>query len=272
MPSAMDYGVVEIWLIPVLLILMFKDFLNGKMEHWFRLEIPGPEANVICGNISEVVLGRKSFVAKISEFCKEWKSEPYFGIFMWHTPVLIINDLTVIKNILIDNSKLFKSPKINLHSKLSDSGQNSKIFEEQLTQNEIIIFDLLMKCATNETFCSDFKQFIEQKGTLSCSAFGEDSSGLFMNFWGFGGGQSENKSSGDNQMIQELMKRGWRLKERNEGICARLRGEKCSSPGAILADVICRKIKGETGNTGRMDFMGILRDSMRNDNDFGELE
>ncbi|XP_015115686.1 cytochrome P450 6B5 [Diachasma alloeum] len=268
----MDY-IVELILASLLLILMLLDFINSKFDYWFRLQIPGPEPNIFCGNIGDVVLGRRSLVEKVEELYSEWNSEPYFGIFVWHTPVLMINDLNVIRNILVDNSKLFSSPKfvinrgiIHRSSYKSGSIDHPKVLERILTSDRMKnMFDLIIKC-TNE---SSLHKMIEENRIMNCSSLAENFTSEVMSSCVFG--IEEKASLGERQRCRDIIRGICRSDECNSyeekfriiigTVCSYLGVKKNPKKWDFFVKVIREKIRDrEERNIVRPDFLDALRD------------
>lgn len=83
-------------------------YLKHVFSYWERRGIPQLKPVIPYGNIKEI--GRSTQISLlIRDFYNQTKDKyPYFGIYFFQRPVLIVNDTTVIKNVLIKDFKHFQ--------------------------------------------------------------------------------------------------------------------------------------------------------------------
>ncbi|XP_011305840.1 probable cytochrome P450 6a13 [Fopius arisanus] len=270
----MDF-VVEMLIAPLVLILMLFDFFNSKWECWFRLNIEGPEPNIICGNIGSVALGRISFVEMVNKFYREWRAEPYFGIFVWRTPVLIINDLNVVKYILLDNAKLFATPKLVIgrgiiHQnsyKSCGTIDHSKVLETVLTSEKVRdMFDLVIRSTNGRQ--ETLNKIIKGKGVVDCSQFAEYFTTEILIHCVFG---VDGNSPMESEKIRTIIRGLCGPRERYlyprklcvilRVICCHLGVKENAKKWEFFVNLIREKIKHrEERNIVCPDFIGVLQD------------
>lgn len=83
-------------------------YLKHVFSYWERRGIPQLKPLIPYGNIKEI--GRSTQISLlIRDFYNQTKDKyPYFGVYFFQRPVLIVNDTNVIKNVLIKDFKHFQ--------------------------------------------------------------------------------------------------------------------------------------------------------------------
>lgn len=81
--------------------------LRRIFSHWKRLNVPEIKPLLIFGNLKPVVKAEKSFGLTIYELYKQTSAKPFMGIYLFFRPALLINDLTLVKNVLNDEFQHF---------------------------------------------------------------------------------------------------------------------------------------------------------------------
>lgn len=81
-------------------------YLKHVFSYWERRGIPQLKPIIPYGNIKEI--GKSTQISLlIRDFYNQTKDRfPYFGIYFFQRPVLIVNDTSLIKNILIKDFKV----------------------------------------------------------------------------------------------------------------------------------------------------------------------
>lgn len=87
-------------------ILLFYYYFTSTFNFWKSRGIRGPSPIPIFGNVKDVILGKKFVGDYVMEVYNNYKNEPFIGIFAKRTPILIVNDPHLIRDIL---SKDFSS-------------------------------------------------------------------------------------------------------------------------------------------------------------------
>lgn len=115
----MDYFQLVCAIGVVLLAIYY--YYTSTFDYWKVRGIPGPQPIVFIGNLKDILLRRVSLADKLREFYEEYKKEPMFGIFEGTTPILVINDLELIKDVLIKDFSLFVNRGFRLFSKVLEN-------------------------------------------------------------------------------------------------------------------------------------------------------
>ncbi|XP_015434777.1 PREDICTED: probable cytochrome P450 6a13 [Dufourea novaeangliae] len=102
----MAAGLLILYGVLVILLLLYY-YLSSIHNFWKDRGIPGPQPTLIFGNLRPVTFGKMSFGETIKQMYNEYKHVPVFGIFEGNTPILVVNDLDMIKDVLIRDFSLF---------------------------------------------------------------------------------------------------------------------------------------------------------------------
>ncbi|XP_043265139.1 probable cytochrome P450 6a14 [Colletes gigas] len=88
-------------------ILTLYYYYTSTYDFWKKRGIPGPQPLIIFGNFGSLISKRISFSSYIKTIYEKYKHEPVCGIFQGSTPILIVNDLNLSKDVLIRDFSLF---------------------------------------------------------------------------------------------------------------------------------------------------------------------
>ncbi|KAH0547200.1 cytochrome P450 6j1-like [Cotesia glomerata] len=100
----------------VVLILLYYYF-TSTYNFWQERGVIGPKPTVLFGTIKDVILGRLSVGSYLKKVYDEYPNEPMVGIFTRWEPVLILNDMELIKNVLIKDFKFFMDRGMRIYEK-----------------------------------------------------------------------------------------------------------------------------------------------------------
>ncbi|XP_036147431.1 uncharacterized protein LOC105832463 [Monomorium pharaonis] len=89
------------------LILAFYYFLTSTFNFWKSRGIRGPQPTPGFGNFKDVILTKISAGEYVTKVYNDYKDEALIGIFARMTPVLIVKDLDLIKDVLIKDFSKF---------------------------------------------------------------------------------------------------------------------------------------------------------------------
>lgn len=117
-------GILEIFLIILGLFVALYYYSSSKYEFWKKLGISGPKPLFLLGNFKDLMLGTKSFGDFIKELYNDFKDEPMIGIYARLTPILVLNDPDLIKDVLIKDFTNFQDRGIKIHEKVEPLSQN----------------------------------------------------------------------------------------------------------------------------------------------------
>lgn len=92
-----------------IMLLAIYYYYTSIYNYWKVRGIPGPEPTIITGNFMEVFLKKISINDKLRFLYNKYKNEPMFGIFEGSSPILVLNDLDLIKDVLIKDFSIFSN-------------------------------------------------------------------------------------------------------------------------------------------------------------------
>ncbi|XP_008560120.1 probable cytochrome P450 6a14 [Microplitis demolitor] len=100
----------------VILILLYYYF-TSTYNFWRDRGIVGPKPIVLLGTIKDVIFGKLSIGSYLKKVYDEYSNEPMVGIFTRWEPVLVLNDMELIKDVLIKDFKCFMDRGLKIHEK-----------------------------------------------------------------------------------------------------------------------------------------------------------
>lgn len=105
------------------LIVALYYYFTSTFDFWKVRGVPGPKPIPVLGNIKDVMLLRMSICHYLTNINEEFKSEPLVGIFTRRTPVLIVQDPDLIKDVLIKDFSKFADRGFQIHEKVKTGNQ-----------------------------------------------------------------------------------------------------------------------------------------------------
>ncbi|XP_026296210.1 probable cytochrome P450 6a13 [Apis mellifera] len=107
---------LEQFLLPGLFLGILYCFLTSTFDFWKNRGVPFRKPTVLFGNFAPMLLFRKSLPEGIKEMYEWFKDERYFGAFRVRSPVLILRDPDLVKNICVKNFTSFSNRGIPVNS------------------------------------------------------------------------------------------------------------------------------------------------------------
>ncbi|XP_011862719.1 PREDICTED: probable cytochrome P450 6a14 [Vollenhovia emeryi] len=89
------------------IILGLYYYFTSTFDFWKSRGVRGPRPMPLFGNFKDVMANNVSASDYLTEMYNTYKDEPMFGIFARKTPLLIMKDLDLIKDVLIKDFTLF---------------------------------------------------------------------------------------------------------------------------------------------------------------------
>lgn len=101
----MDYFQLLLGIAAILLAIHY--YYSSAYNTWKNRGVPGPKPLMFFGNFVDLLLKRQAIATIVKNLYNEYRSEPVFGIYEGTSPILVINDLDLIKDVLIKDFSLF---------------------------------------------------------------------------------------------------------------------------------------------------------------------
>jgi cytochrome P450 family 6 len=85
------------------LILLLNFWIYQRQKYFQKFKIPYIKSLPLLGVFDDVILGKNGFYDHVDQICNrpEVRHKPFFGMFIFHKPALMITDLDLIKRILV---------------------------------------------------------------------------------------------------------------------------------------------------------------------------
>lgn len=84
-----------------ILVLILYYYFTAHFNFWKSQGVVGPEPTPVIGNVLKIMLGTESLADFVQRLYHKYKNEPMVGIFLRRTPVLVVQDPDLIKDVLI---------------------------------------------------------------------------------------------------------------------------------------------------------------------------
>ncbi|XP_023288948.1 uncharacterized protein LOC105696179 [Orussus abietinus] len=111
----LSLGPVEVLCGLAAIFLAFYYYLTCTFDFWEKRGVKGPKPKILFGNAKEVILAQKFVGTMVKEYYHEYKDERFFGIFLRKTPILVLRDLDLVKDVLIKNFSIFPERGLRFH-------------------------------------------------------------------------------------------------------------------------------------------------------------
>lgn len=113
----MNFDGIEISLSMLAIVIGLYYYLMRTYSFWKDRGVPGPKPIPIFGTIKNLMLGKYSIGSYAKAVYDEYSNQPMVGIYIRRDPVLILNDMELIKNVLIKDFKNFADRGMEMHEK-----------------------------------------------------------------------------------------------------------------------------------------------------------
>ncbi|XP_012273882.1 probable cytochrome P450 6a13 [Orussus abietinus] len=122
-------GALEILCGVAAILVLLYYYLMSKYDFWKKRGVKGPEPILFFGNGKDVLLTKISIGTYIHQLYKEFKKEPFIGVFLQRNPALIVNDLDLVKDVLIKDFSNFIDRGVKIFEKPEPLGQHLFLLE-----------------------------------------------------------------------------------------------------------------------------------------------
>ncbi|OAD56572.1 putative cytochrome P450 6a14 [Eufriesea mexicana] len=103
----MTWPVIETIGLAVTLLVLLYYYSKSKLEYWHKRDIKGPKPLPFVGNFKDIFLGKASVNDCFEEAYYNFRNEKVVGLYVGHTPLLVLRDPEIIKNVLIKDFSIF---------------------------------------------------------------------------------------------------------------------------------------------------------------------
>ncbi|KAI4485632.1 hypothetical protein M0802_012661 [Mischocyttarus mexicanus] len=100
-------GIFEILAGVTIIGILLYYYLTSTFNFWKSRGVKGPEPIPIFGNIKDLMLQQKTMPEFLIDLCNKYRNEPYIGVFFRSTPILILTDPQLLKDIMIKDFSSF---------------------------------------------------------------------------------------------------------------------------------------------------------------------
>lgn len=111
-----------------IIILTLYYFFTSTFNFWKSRGIPGPQPIPGFGTTKDIILGKMSLYDYTTKLYNEYKNEPLIGIYASRTPILIVKDPDLIKDILIKDFNVFADRGYSIHEKVHTFFYSTRCF------------------------------------------------------------------------------------------------------------------------------------------------
>ncbi|KAK0073353.1 hypothetical protein PV326_013520, partial [Microctonus aethiopoides] len=103
---------IELMLSLIAILMAIYHYLTSTYNYWKKFGVPGPKPTAPFGNVSAIIMRVHNIGTYLQRMYNTYKDHPLTGFYIIREPNIIINDLDIIKDVLVKD-----------FSKFSDRGQ-----------------------------------------------------------------------------------------------------------------------------------------------------
>lgn len=100
------------------LLLAFYYYSTSTFDFWKSRGVQGPKPVFLFGNTLDLILARISMVTYQQNLYKAYKNEPMVGLYMRRSPVLVLKDPELIKDVMIRDFSKFVDRGFAVHERV----------------------------------------------------------------------------------------------------------------------------------------------------------
>ncbi|PSN29383.1 hypothetical protein C0J52_26972 [Blattella germanica] len=93
-------------------------YFTRNFNYWKKMGIPYEQPNAIGGNLGKVLFQRIDIARYLKDLYLKNKGKPYVGFFSFDLPCLLINDLELVKDVLVKEFQYFTDRNVNVNSQI----------------------------------------------------------------------------------------------------------------------------------------------------------
>ncbi|KAJ8672829.1 hypothetical protein QAD02_004089 [Eretmocerus hayati] len=107
----------------IFLIYAYSKFVI--FTHWKRMKVPHESPNLIFGNLNlDFLLNKITVGGLVKQLYGTFKNEKLFGMYIFHNPILVINDPDLIKEVLVKDFQYFKDKGVYYNHEIDPISSN----------------------------------------------------------------------------------------------------------------------------------------------------
>ncbi|XP_058807990.1 probable cytochrome P450 6a20 [Phymastichus coffea] len=115
---------IEILLAIVIVLVYIYFNLTRNFNYWKKRQVPGPKPTILFGTFKNVKLGRIHLADYFKSIYDTYPNEPAVGLFAGDTPMLLVKDFEMMKDVLIKNFSRFTNRGFTVHEDIDPLGKN----------------------------------------------------------------------------------------------------------------------------------------------------
>ncbi|XP_054272579.1 uncharacterized protein LOC128992862 [Macrosteles quadrilineatus] len=96
---------IDVTLVVLLLSYLLHRFITSNDDYWYKRGVPHIKTGLIWTNF----IGKKSQADAVNNIYKQFSREKYFGYFQLRQPILMVNDLSLIRKVLVEDFRHFEN-------------------------------------------------------------------------------------------------------------------------------------------------------------------
>lgn len=127
----MALGVFEILSLTVVVLLIIHHYFFKTSKFWKERGVRGPEPNALFGTIKDVMFLKLSMGDYMKKVYLEYPDEPMVGLYARSSPILLIRDLDLIKDVLIKDFSTFSGRGIRVNTNAEPLSQHLLTLEPE---------------------------------------------------------------------------------------------------------------------------------------------
>ncbi|KAK0080360.1 hypothetical protein PV325_014084 [Microctonus aethiopoides] len=113
----MAFGIIETLICVITLVIALYYYLTANYNFWKSRNVIGPKPLPFFGTFKDVIFSKYSIGSYLKNIYDEFPNEPMIGIYTRNDPILVLNDMDLIKTILIKDFKSFIDRGTLVHEK-----------------------------------------------------------------------------------------------------------------------------------------------------------
>ena len=102
----------------VVALLTFYYYSVSTFGFWKSRGVPGPKPTFFFGNTIELMFARTPISQYLKKLYDEYKNEPMVGLYMRKSPVLVLKDPELIKDVMIKDFTKFSDRGFTVHERV----------------------------------------------------------------------------------------------------------------------------------------------------------